>query len=185
MTARDVSLCNDALILVGGNTINDFDDGSDEAKIVSALYRDTYDSVMTETDWSFNKAQKTLNRSTTDPIHGYGYSWVLPSDFLTLNDVDILDAYEIYEGYLFTDNIGPVNIDYHKRVAEAKLPPHIRQYIKLKLASMFSIPVAEDATKAEEYHKMAEDFGRQARRIDAQQSRKKTKTRYSLTEVRG
>lgn len=185
-SSESITLCNDALILVGGNIINDFDDGTDEALIASSLYEDIYKTILVESPWTFNTTQDTLNRQVDVPAWKFQYAHQLPSGFINLIDISTSENYDIYkDNLLYTDDIGPIDIEYQFRVAEEKLPPHIRMYIKLKLASLFAIPIAEDAVKADKYDKAADTARKLAGRIDAQQRKNRGFKSFPLIKARG
>jgi hypothetical protein len=56
MAAGDtgVSICADALILLGAEPISSFNDGTDESNSCDRLYPDTRDSTLVMYPWSFN-----------------------------------------------------------------------------------------------------------------------------------
>ena len=64
MAAGDtaVSICADALILLGASPISSFNDGTDEANTCDRLYSDTRDMTLSMYPWSFAYKKVKLAR---------------------------------------------------------------------------------------------------------------------------
>ena len=58
-----LTICNDALIMLGANTITSFSDGSDGAKVADRLYNDIKALVLTLYTWSFANKKVQLART--------------------------------------------------------------------------------------------------------------------------
>jgi hypothetical protein len=187
MSATDVSICNSAIILLGCEEMVAFDDGTAEAKVASQLYQDACEALICETEWTFATGQAKLDRLSDTPEVNYEYAYQLPSNLLTVSAVtpDYID-YDLFENnHLYTDFLGDVYVDYKFRPDESKFPAYFRQYLVLHLASLFAIPLTEDASKANQYASMADREGKKARLADARQRKNRGLKRFPLTSVRG
>ena len=84
MAAGDtgVSICSDALILLGAKPISSFNDGTDEANSCDRLYSDIRDTTLTMYPWSFAYKKVKLARLVTTPTAEWKYEYQLPGDRL-------------------------------------------------------------------------------------------------------
>ena len=84
MAAGDtgVSICSDALLMLGSKAISSFNDGTDESSVCDRLYPDIRDSVLTTYPWSFNTKKIQLARLLTTPGSVWRYAYQLPGDRL-------------------------------------------------------------------------------------------------------
>lgn len=162
-----VSLCSNALILLGGQPISSFTDGSTESQIASLLYENTYHAMLTETQWHFATKTAKLARHTERPDNGYNYKFQLPSDHLYVVKCSDRD-YEIYERDVYA-NSEEVTIMYVYPVDEANLPPYFAKALEYNLAAQFAIPLTDSSTKANFYANVYQSAIKKARFADASQ----------------
>ena len=85
MAAGDtpVSICADALILLGASPISSFNDGTDEANSCDRLYPDIRDMALSMYPWSFAYKKVKLARLITTPVSEWAYEYQLPGDPLS------------------------------------------------------------------------------------------------------
>jgi hypothetical protein len=62
-----IKICSRASLLIGGDVIQSFDDGTAEATICDAMYEDMARSALTSSRWRFSTDQAVLNRLTDAP----------------------------------------------------------------------------------------------------------------------
>jgi len=69
MAAGDTSLsiCSDALIMLGAQPISSFTEGSDAAQACDRLYPDLRDSLLSRYPWSWSYQKVQLARLATAP----------------------------------------------------------------------------------------------------------------------
>ncbi len=79
MAAGDtaLSICSDALLLLGAKPISSFDEGTDEASVANRLYADIRDQSLVTYPWSFSFKKVKLARLITTPINEYKYEYGL------------------------------------------------------------------------------------------------------------
>lgn len=80
--ATGVSICSNALLMLGANTINSFDDDSDRARIASNLWPSFVDSILRKHYWNCAKQQVILSPDETAPAFDWDYQFTLPSDWV-------------------------------------------------------------------------------------------------------
>lgn len=80
--ATAVSICSNALILLGDTPINSFDDDSERARVASNLWPDLRDFVLRSHPWNCATKRVILSPEATAPAFDFTYSFLLPGDWL-------------------------------------------------------------------------------------------------------
>jgi hypothetical protein len=181
-----LSICSSALILIGADTIETFEDGTNEALVAAQLYDNTLKSCLTEHRWNFAVDQKQASKLSTAPDNKWGVQYQLPSGLLMLDntDPDWL-KYELYNSErLYTDFDGELWIEGLFRVDESLFPYPFREYLEYRLAAKFAIPVADDEVLADRMLAQAEAYQRKAKLADSKQRKGVGFKRFPFTQVR-
>ncbi len=140
--ATDISICSNALILIGESPIQAMADNVAAAN----LYATTFDHVMSLHPWSFALKSQELSKNATSDIAEYTYSYNLPSDMIRLWQTEPNGDYRIIGNALYSNNSKLV-ATYIARPSESDLPPYILKTLEYKLAADFAISVTEDASR--------------------------------------
>jgi hypothetical protein len=203
MAAGDtgVSICSDALLMLGSKAISSFNDGTDESSVCDRLYSDIRDSALVMYPWSFATKKIKLARLVTTPASVWRYEYQLPGDklnnpravFATSNpgahpqkDWDI-------QGDKLLTNLTEVYIDYHYSVGEFAMPQYFVQLLKYMLAWHLAMPITEQSDRAVYWQQVAVGdrnengrggFFRTATQIDGQSRPTQVLEDYSLIAVR-
>lgn len=87
--ATGVSICSNALLMLGAQTINDFADqlNLDRAKLCANLYPTVRDDMLRSHPWNCAIKRAVLAPDAVAPAFGYTYSFELPADFLRVLEV--------------------------------------------------------------------------------------------------
>lgn len=85
--ATGVSICSNALLMLGAQTINDFNEPLDRAKIASNLYPTIRDDLLRTHPWNCTIKRALLAPDATPPAFGYDNQFELPADFLRVLEV--------------------------------------------------------------------------------------------------
>jgi hypothetical protein len=196
-----LSICSDALIMLGASPLSSFSDGSSAATVASRLYNNIKTSLLSAYPWTFTMKKVQLARSTTPPINEWKYSYPLPSDRIagiravfdsSSVGVSPVQQFEIFAGNLFTD-YESVYVDYQADVGEAAYPQYFVQLLKYYLAWHFAEPVTDQVSKAVYWQAIAEgqqsENGRggnfrKAVNTDAQSNSTQAIDDFTLIEVR-
>lgn len=198
----DVSICSDALVLLGASPISSFTEGTDSALVCDRLYPDIRDSVLSSYIWSWSITKTQISRLSTAPTNEWQYAYQLPGDMLSgvlavfetsgTTERPRRYGWEIYGDQLYT-NMETVYIDYQQTVTESKMPPYFVQLLKFALASELAIVITDQGSKAEYFY--AKAYGnpgengrggemRKAMNIDGRGQATQIVEDYSLVEVR-
>jgi hypothetical protein len=100
------NLYNHALDLIGEYQVTESDTSSKQAEACARNYATSRDEVLRSHLWNEAIARSCVLQSTTAPIHGYSYKYLIPSDCLRILSIGS-DLYEWRSegGYILTDYI--------------------------------------------------------------------------------
>lgn len=95
-----VTICSNALQMLGANPINDFSEaaqtnGLDTARLCSNLWPTVRDSILRSHTWGCATARVTLSPEATAPAFGFTYRYILPSDWLRNVEINGVIAEEV------------------------------------------------------------------------------------------
>lgn len=199
----DLSICSDALILLGAAPISSFTEGTDSAQACDRLYPDLRDSLLATYEWTWSVKKTQLARLSTAPTNEWTYAYQLPGDMLSgvIAVFETSSAYqqpirygwEIYGDQLFT-NLETVYIDYQATVTESKMPNYFVRLLRTAMAAELGMVVTDQLNKADYFRQLA--YGtpgengrgglyRDAMNIDSRGSSPPVIEDYSLIDVRG
>ena len=128
----DVSICSQALLLLGANQITSFADGTAPSSICSVLYPRVKAQTLGMYPWSFTLTKQQIGRLTTAPTNVYLYAYQLPSDMfngvpravyasLSTGTLPKITEYEIQGDQLFTNKTTNVQISNYKSFEKKEL----------------------------------------------------------------
>ena len=179
-----ISICSNALLLLGHTPISSFDEAGSGAQVASNLYESSYRNLLSLHRWRFATKTARLSRLTTTPPHSYQYMFQLPSDLIMVINIEGNNQiFEIYGDKLYT-NDSDVYLDYIYRVDESFLPPWFTKTMEFFLAMQFAIPVTGNSTRAGEYSGFYEAQLKRAKNIDSSERTNISIISSPFTEVR-
>ena len=165
MAAGDtkLSICSDALIMLGANPLSSFTVGTDDAQVADRLYDDVRDTLLMQYAYSWSIKKVKLAQLVQTPINEWKYIYQLPGNLLgnpkAVFNVGAVGAtpqrdFEIYGDGLNT-NYENVWVDYQYRPEPFEFPPYFVRLLKTALAAEFAEPVTDQITKADYFHSRA------------------------------
>ncbi len=103
----EVSICNQALSLLGAALITSLDDDVQEAKLCKLHYGPARDAVLMERAWTFATTWRTLPKADNPPESMFANAYPIPSDVLLVWFVGIdwnhPETWRVENGYITTD----------------------------------------------------------------------------------
>ena len=204
MAAGDtkVSISNNALTILGANTITSFTDGSKAAGIANNLYEFVKKHTLSMYPWKFALKKVQLAQDSATPVNEWDYQYTLPTDAVSTLPVAVFFSgnsnapkeldFEIYGDKLVT-NSTTVYIDYIYDVVEGNMPTYFVTLLVYQLAWHLAEPITDQTTKADYWKTHAlgnpSDQGRggyftTATQIDAQGQPPNVIEDYLLTNIR-
>jgi len=161
-----ISICSNALVLLGHDAISSFSENGTGAKVADMFYESTLLSILGGYRWNFASKQTKLSMLTEKPLNRWQYSYQIPTDNVRVITVYPTGDYEIVGDKIYSNNKN-LELDYIYRPDESFFPAIFREALELHLASKWAIPVTENATNAGVYFDMAEKLWRKAKNIDS------------------
>jgi hypothetical protein len=203
MAAGDtaLSICSDALLMLGAKPISSFDEGTDEASVANRLYPDIKDQALLMYPWSFSFKKTSIARLITTPINEYRYEYQLPGDRLTspraiydtsATNIPPRKEYRIIGDKLLTD-YEQVYIDYQYSVPEFEMPSYFVQLLKYMMTWHLALPITDQTDKSQYWQSVATGspaengrggYLRQAMNIDGAGNPTNAINDFSLISVR-
>lgn len=165
MAAGDtaLSICSDALLMLGAKPISSFDEGTDEASVANRLYPDIKDQAILMYPWSFSYKKVSIARLISTPINEYRYEYQLPGDRLTspraiydtnATNIPPRKEYRIIGDKLLTD-YEQVYIDYQYSVPEYDMPSYFVQLLKYMMTWHLALPITDQTDKSQYWQSVA------------------------------
>jgi hypothetical protein len=203
MAAGDtaLSICSDALIMLGAKPIASFSEGTDEATTADSLYPDIKNQALMTYPWAFSFKKIQLTKLVTTPVFQYKYQYQLPGDRLgpprrvftsPATYQRPMQDYMIMGDKLLT-NEEAIYIDYQYAVQEFEMPVYFVQLLKYLLAWHFAYPITDQTDKTQYWQSVAigaadqngrGGYMRVAMNIDGQGQPVQTIEDFSLIDVR-
>lgn len=90
--ASSISICSNALVLLGADTISSFSDGTDRANALANLYPFSREEVLRAHPWNCATRRAILPPMSTPPLFDFQYAFQLPGDWLRTIQVGKLDC---------------------------------------------------------------------------------------------
>jgi hypothetical protein len=147
-----VSICSNALLLIGDKPISSLDEANDRARLASNLYAEARDAVLRMHPWNCAKKRVMLAPLATAPAFDYSYQFQLPADFMRPIQVGLRNdpiGYLI-EGQTLLCNVDTVPLVYvFRNTNESTWDGLFVEAMTLMMASRFAWPITKSATLAQ------------------------------------
>lgn len=198
-----LSICSDALILLGASPLSSFSEGTDAAQICDRLYDDLKDSLIAAYPWSWSFKKVQLARLSEAPVNEWKYKYQMPGDVLAgvravfnsgrVGVSPISHGWELMGNHIDT-NQEEIWIDYQYAPLEALMPTYFIQLLKYAMAAEIAETVTDQITKAQYFEQKAfgtpqesrrGGFMRTAMNIDGASKNIEAIEDYTLIAVRG
>lgn len=196
-----LSICSDALLMLGASPISSFTEGTDEANVCNSLYPDIKIKTLASYPWSFSFKKVQLARLITTPTTEYKYEYALPADMIGTPRAVFISSvagavpqrqYKLSGGKLLTD-YETVYVDYQYAVEEYEMPHYFVQNMKYQLAWHLAMPITDQIEKTDYWRTVAQGtpsengrggYMRQAMNIDGQGQPTNAIQDFTLIDVR-
>lgn len=166
MATSKVSICSNALILLGDAPISSFEDPGAGATTASNLYESSYHNILSMHRWRFASKKSPLSRFSDAPLNQYQYQYQIPTDCIAIITVYPVGDYEIYDDRIYS-NSSSIDLDYVYRIDESKLPLWFAKTMEFYLAMQFAIPVTGNSSRLGEMQQLFTQQLRSAKNIDS------------------
>lgn len=166
-----ISICSNALLMVGAQTINALDDSSDRARQCANLYPMVRDYVLSTHPWNCCIKRTLLNPDVETPGWDWSLQYTLPGDFLrmlSIGDGGAEDDYRIESGKLLTDAT-PVKLRYvWRNTNEGTWTPLLVMAVTQAMRQVLAYPVTQSTSLEQLIDQAIEPILKRARLVDSQ-----------------
>lgn len=171
MTTSAVSICSNALLDVGAQTIASFDESSDRATIVANRWESVRDAVLRSHPWNCAVKRVILAPEVGTPAFDFDYAFALPGDWLrTLQVGEYREEvdYKTESGKILA-HVTALRLRYIWRNTEpASWDSMLVEAMTKAMSSAIAYPITQSASLAQLKEQEYRDFMRQTRAVDGQ-----------------
>ena len=172
--ATGVSICSNALLMLGSQTINDFADqmNLDRAKLCANLYPSVRDDMLRQHPWNCAIKRAVLAPDAVAPSFGYQQSFELPADFLRVLEVGSAGVQIDYlvEGRSIQANTTVLELRYvFRNEVESTWDASLVSLMTLAMAAALAYPITQSSALQQSVEQKLELALRKARAVDGQE----------------
>lgn len=185
MADAEVTICSNALTMLGANPIASLTENTADARRCNRLYPITRDAVVQRAPWKCSLQRAILAQNATGPLFGFTYAFNLPATAICLwaTSLDVDEGGDgtpwQVEGRTLVSDASAVSILFGIKVTDTLLfDPMLEQAITFALAAALAFPTTQNANLMEKFDQMAERVMARALARDGKQG---TKRRYRST----
>lgn len=160
MAFTNIDVASQSLGLIRADTINSFDEGSNEADKASLYYTTFIKDIFSRYPWSFALVKRQLSRDSTAPVNEYLYRHVIPAESLRVFAVynsgqvgakPLRQSWKRVGNFIYS-NEPTLWGEYTIYVAEATWPGYFIHYAIHAFAAMLAVPITDDKDLRDELH---------------------------------
>lgn len=177
--ATAVSICSNALLMLGENPINSFDDavspnGLDRARTAKNLWPSTRDSILRSHPWNCALKRVTLSPDTEAPAFttDFSYKFTLPGDWLRNHEINGKSANEIdykIEGRSMLCDESTLYLRYvYQNTDIGSWDAMLVEAAELAMAAKMAYPITQDKQLKQLFARELGAFLQTARAVDGQ-----------------
>lgn len=148
--ASEVSICNEALDILGAERITSLTEDSVNARECNACYAEQRDREIEKHPWNFARTRVVLAPDTAAPAFDFNYAFTLPTDCLRVllpNDRNTVD-WTIESGKILTNDGTSINVKYCRQVTDPNaMPPTFRGALAAMIAWLKCEKITQSNTK--------------------------------------
>lgn len=168
-----VSICSNALLLLGDKPIDSFDQNNDRTRLVANIYAMKRDAVLRSHPWNCATKRVVLSPDTEAPAFGWAYQFQLPDDFLRILSVGIEeespDDYAI-EGRKLLMNSTVCRLRYiFRNDVEATWDALLVEAMTEVMKSACAYAITKSTSKEQLVEQIVRDVLKRARAVDGQE----------------
>lgn len=172
MAATDVSICSNALLLLGAQAITSFTDGTDRAALASNLFESTRDSLLRSHPWNCCITRVALAPDATTDQVDWTYQFSMPGDCLrvmSVGEAGLEDDY-LVEGRKILCDQNPLYLRYVARNTDtASWDALLVRACELSMAAAMAYPITQSASVRDSMRQELAMHMRLARSVDGQE----------------
>lgn len=186
--ATAVSVCSNALLMLGAGSINDFTEDNDRAKLASNLYPQVRDAMLRSHPWNCAVARVALAPMVEIPAFDYPLQFAVPDNWLRTLQVGQHDN-EVdhrHEGRRILSFSDPLYLRYiFRNEVEASWDSMLVHAVSLLMKAAMAYPITKSAALATASLNDAVAYLKSCRAVDGQDDPPETLGDFRLLAARG
>lgn len=187
MATSAVQICSNALLLLGAQTINSFDDESDRATLVANLWPNALEAVLRSHPWNCAIKRVALAPDASAPAFDYSYQYTLPGDclrVLSIGEKGENPEFEV-EGRKILSDDSSLKVRYLYRNEDIPTwDALLVQAAEAYMAMTCAYPVTKSASQQDVMTKLWQFKLQQARTVDGEENPPEEFGDYPLLSAR-
>jgi hypothetical protein len=187
MTTSAVTICSNALLMLGDNPISAFDENTDRARLASNLWPMVRDYVLRAHPWNCAVKRVILAPLSTPPAFDYSAQFLLPDDHLRTLSVGIegeRPRYRVESGVILMDGTA-CHLRYIWRNEQPATWDSMLSYAAtLSMRAVFAYGVTQSTSLEQMLQSVLAPVLRQARAVDGSEDEPEALDDNPLTRAR-
>ncbi|MGH8387638.1 MAG: hypothetical protein ACRESJ_19480 [Pseudomonas sp.] len=172
--ATGVSICSNALLMLGSQTINDFADqlNLDRAKLCANLYPTVRDDILRAHPWNCAIKRVVLAPDAVAPAFGYHHAFEMPADLLRVLEVGTGGCQIDYlvEGRSIQADTTVLELRYvFRNEVESTWDSNLVAVVTQAMCAVLAYPITQSTAKQAGEEQKLEMMLRRARAADGQE----------------
>lgn len=167
----DISICSNALLMLGAAPLSSFNDGTKGAQVASNLFPDQKRDFLRMHPWNAAMRRVQLAPEASPPAFGFKAQFLLPSDCLRVIGIDTggyAPEFKVEGRRLLTD-ASVLNLEYIKDIPADEFDPNMAQGLTYRMAAAMAYAVTASASLAQTMAQEADMAVRRAKAADGQE----------------
>ena len=172
MAATVVSICSNALLMLGAAPIADLNEDNDRARLAANLFDPARDMVLRRHPWNCAVKRIALAPDVTAPAFDWTYQFTLPSDWLRTLSVGEAGDYQAFaiEGRKILCDANPLLLRYVWRNDNPATWDDLLVWgMTCVMKAIFAYPTTKSANLSALVEDSLKDVLKQARAVDGQE----------------
>ena len=172
MAISNIAIANRALTLLAVDRILAFDENSEQARKMNAIFETTRDALLSEHNWNFARKERLLSLLSDEPLlDDYAYAYQIPSDCLRVLRLQTYFTFAIYGNKVYTNSNDP-RIEYIAQITDpTKFSAGFVKAFAARLAADLAYPITQNATLAKNAEEIAMRDLKEAKWSDGQEGK--------------
>ena len=174
MATSVVDICNSALVNLGAGLISSLTENNDRARACNQFYDNSRDVVLTQAEWNFATHQQTLSKLSAEPLFGFAYAYLLPTNpyclkALKIENPEFDTGWKIKGRQLHSDRDG-INLEYIFRNTDvSQYSPLFEDALSYYLASKMAYAITGSRAIVSDMFTIYEGILADAQDVNAQE----------------
>lgn len=185
--ATKVSICSNALLMLGAKTINSLSEDSDRSQLASNLYNSVRDELLRSHPWNCAVKRVILAPDTEAPTYDYTAQYTLPGDWLRTLSVG-QEGYEVdYKHEAGKILAGGTSLPLRyifRNDNEATWDGMLVRAMEIKMAAAMAYSITQSAAMRDSMNEELRFHMKQARAVDGQDDPPQTMGDFPLLNSR-